>query len=335
MAIVYSTREIHPRDRLSYWLEVATKAFAGHEFASSSGSSFTADIRSGLLAGLAVSAFECDPCGAYRTARHVARNSNDDFLLCLQVAGKGMFEQDGRQAVIEPDSFVLLDARRPYASVYPEHVQVITFKVPRQKLGSRLGNVETLTARSIAAQSSVGGLTSRFLSMLPSCIDTVDDAAAPRLAEQALDLIALAVSEEFGRSGAALSSARCTALFRLKAVIESRLNDPDLKPGAVAVGADISVRYANDLLSQEGFSIERYVLHRRLERCRSALEDRVQAHRKIGEIAFSWGFSDLSHFARRFREAYGFSPSDYRRRALEATAARGSGDGVAAKGGAT
>jgi AraC family transcriptional regulator, positive regulator of tynA and feaB len=33
----------------------------------------------------------------------------------------------------------------------------------------------------------------------------------------------------------------------------------------------------------------------------------------IGEIAFSWGFSDQSHFTRRFRAAYGMSPSDYRR----------------------
>jgi AraC family transcriptional regulator, positive regulator of tynA and feaB len=75
------------------------------------------------------------------------------------------------------------------------------------------------------------------------------------------------------------------------------------------------VRYANDLLSQEGSSIERYVQRRRLERCRRALEDPKQAHRLIGEIAFAWGFSDLSHFSRRFRATYGMTPSDYRRRA--------------------
>jgi AraC-like DNA-binding protein len=39
----------------------------------------------------------------------------------------------------------------------------------------------------------------------------------------------------------------------------------------------------------------------------------MQAHRTIGDIAYSWGFSDLSHFARRFKRAYGCTPSDYRR----------------------
>ena len=63
-------------------------------------------------------------------------------------------------------------------------------------------------------------------------------------------------------------------------------------------------------------SIERYINERRLQRCRRALEDSRQDHRSIGEIAFKWGFSDLSHFSRRFKTRFGMSPSDYRREAL-------------------
>jgi AraC-like DNA-binding protein len=71
------------------------------------------------------------------------------------------------------------------------------------------------------------------------------------------------------------------------------------------------------LLAEENWSLERYLNERRLERCRSALEDAAQSHRSIGEIAFKWGFSDLSHFGRRFKARYGLSPSDYRRQAQE------------------
>ena len=76
----------------------------------------------------------------------------------------------------------------------------------------------------------------------------------------------------------------------------------------MAAETGISVRYANTLLSAEGSSLERYILNRRLERCRRALEDPRHAHRTIGEIAFAWGFSDLSHFARRFKAKFGVSP---------------------------
>jgi AraC-like DNA-binding protein len=317
MAIVHSTSTVHPRDRLSYWLEVATRAFVRHEFTSSTGPSFLGDLHTGQLNGLGVSQYTCDPCRITRSARDIARSDSDDILLSLNLSGKGLHTQGGRQAVNEKGSFLLIDCRYPYATVYPERIQSITIKIPRKGLEARLGNLTGLTARAISARGAVAGLTSGFLSMLPSRVDTLDTAAASKLAEQALDLIALAVAEEAGQSGPTLSSVRTTALFRLKSVIETHLREPHLRPAAVAAETGISVRYANTLLSHEGLSIERYILCRRLERCRSALEDPTQSHRQIGEIAFSWGFSDLSHFVRRFRTAYGLTPGDYRRRARQ------------------
>jgi AraC-like DNA-binding protein len=42
------------------------------------------------------------------------------------------------------------------------------------------------------------------------------------------------------------------------------------------------------------------------------LEDPLQAHRTLSEIATGWGFSDMTHFGRRFKAAYGVLPSEYR-----------------------
>ena len=44
-----------------------------------------------------------------------------------------------------------------------------------------------------------------------------------------------------------------------------------------------------------------------------ALADARQAHRSVGEIAYAWGFSDQSHFTRRFKSVFGCPPSDYRK----------------------
>jgi len=41
-------------------------------------------------------------------------------------------------------------------------------------------------------------------------------------------------------------------------------------------------------------------------------EPPVLAHRHVSEIAFAWGFNDLSHFGRVFREHFGMSPRDFR-----------------------
>ena len=58
----------------------------------------------------------------------------------------------------------------------------------------------------------------------------------------------------------------------------------------------------------------RLIQTRRLEHCRLALEDPLQSHRTLSEIAYGWGFSDMTHFSRRFKTTYGVLPSEYRSR---------------------
>jgi AraC family transcriptional regulator, positive regulator of tynA and feaB len=51
---------------------------------------------------------------------------------------------------------------------------------------------------------------------------------------------------------------------------------------------------------------------RRLQHCRQALEDPSQLGRTVGDIAYSCGFSDLSHFTRRYKAQFGRSPGESR-----------------------
>jgi len=48
----------------------------------------------------------------------------------------------------------------------------------------------------------------------------------------------------------------------------------------------------------------------------------VLAHRHVSEIAFAWGFNDLSHFGRVFREHFGMSPRDFRQSQLRLTSSQ-------------
>ncbi len=314
MKLLFSTNSVHPRDRLAFWREEATKAFVRHEFRSARGASFEGTIRTVLLPGLGVSAIECDQCEVGRRASDILSHDADEVFLCLQLTGRSVWDQDGQQAINEAGGFVLIDPGRPYTTLYPTRTKSITFTIPREALKSRLGNLAAVTARTVDAQSPLAKLASGYLALLPERGNELDDITGSTVANHALDLVALTLSMAFNGSGAALSSPRALASLRLKQVIEARLGDPELKPAAVAAEAGISLRYANALLSPEGTSLERYIIARRLERCRRTLEDPMQMHRMISEIAYSWGFSDLSHFARRFKKQFGCTPSEIRRK---------------------
>jgi AraC-like DNA-binding protein len=135
---------------------------------------------------------------------------------------------------------------------------------------------------------------------------------AAKIAHQALDLVALAFAADAAIGHVALSSRRGATLLRLKATIEGALYDHTLKPVDAAAAAGIGVRYANALLAEEDTSLERYIVLRRLQHCHKALVDPAQARRTVSDIAYSYGFSDLSHFTRRFKAQFGCLPRDCR-----------------------
>ncbi len=326
MAIIFSTGEVHPRDRLSYWLELLEKSFFRHTFRPTDGPAFNGEIKGGCVGSLKVAHSSLDSGRASRTARDQARDDIDDIYIDVRLTGTSIVSNGWREATHAPGTMVLLDARQP-GQTWDQTPTTSNFACfPRSGLEARLGNLHGLTALALPAEQPIVGLAVGFLSMLVQRAGSFDEVVGSKLADQALDLLALAYSTELGLPHPNLSSARSTSLLRLKSVVEDRLCESDLKPAAVAAAAGISVRYANYLLSQEGLSVERYIQHRRLEHCRRALEDPTQGRRLIGDIAFGWGFSDLSHFVRRFRVAYAITPSDCRRRALERTASAGPQD---------
>jgi AraC-like DNA-binding protein len=313
---VLAMSDIHPRDRLAYWYDVACKVFVKHECRVDRLSAFDATIHHAPLGELGI--VSLDSLGlhfAEVTARNIANGEDDVFFLCLQIEGSATLGQDGREATIRPGDFVLLDAQRPYSCRYPAHWRQIIIKIPHRSLKARLAPSSELTACAVRRDQGVAGLASGYIEMIPDHIGGLQPTAKSQIAEHVLDLAALALASEAGKDKPALSSGRALALLQLRAAIESRLREPALDPSTAAAAAGISVRYANDLLSEQGTSLERLIVSRRLEHCRRALEDPAQAQRTITEIAFAWGFSDVSHFDRRFKAAFGCSPRDHRRRA--------------------
>jgi len=169
-----------------------------------------------------------------------------------------------------------------------------------------------MVAMCIKPSDAEGGLTSSLLAMLPGYVDRLQPATSKVLSNQVLDLIALSLTLRMDAARPKLYSSQAVVSMKLRAAIESQLSDPELDSDAVAAAARISVRYANQVLAREGTSIARLIQARRLERCRRALHDPSQVHRTISEIAYGWGFTDLTHFGRSFRAAFGMLPSEFR-----------------------
>ena len=196
MVLVYSTSDVHPRDSVSYWVEVVTKGFVKYVLTPTGGPTFRASVRTGSLDCLGVSVYECDPHAMGRSVRDISRADNDDVFICLQVSGKSTNLQDDRQATVERGAFFLLDPRRPFAGRCEQRGTMVAISVPRRLIETRTGPVAAVSSRPLNDRNPLAGLAFGYLTMLPSQIEALGGTTASKVAEHALDLAALAFSTE-------------------------------------------------------------------------------------------------------------------------------------------
>jgi AraC family transcriptional activator of tynA and feaB len=312
MEQLFSTETVHPRDRFDYWHDVACRNLLKHDSRPECRLKFQAAIYAARLADLGLILFNNSPMGVSRTPHQVARATSDELFVCRQMSGLLALEQNGREIAIEAGDVTLIDPLIPYRGKFSRDSNLLVLKVPRRALEARVGRTREMVLCPIKPSQAEGSLLSSFAAMLPPHVGRISRVVENLAKEHVLDLLAVSLTTAIGARTPRISSAHSFALMNVRAAIEARLTDPMLDVSAVAAAAGISVRYANVVLAREGTSIMRLILARRLVRCQEALRDPSQAHRTLSEIAYGWGFSDMTHFSRRFRAAYGVLPSEYR-----------------------
>ncbi len=74
----------------------------------------------------------------------------------------------------------------------------------------------------------------------------------------------------------------------------------------------ISARYVHKLFAASSTTFSSYVVAKRLEHIRSDLLSPACRNQPISNLAYRWGFNDLSSFNRAFKSRFGCSPSRFR-----------------------
>nr|WP_297459014.1 AraC family transcriptional regulator [uncultured Halomonas sp.] len=128
--------------------------------------------------------------------------------------------------------------------------------------------------------------------------------------EQALYQVATRLVQRAGKFQPGGTSSRPDALLKLaKEYILAHLEE-DVSLDDISQAAHLSKYHFLRLFRQQvGMTPHQYVINRRINAARSALD----AGAVPNDVAFRYGFADLSHFNRRFKRIYGMTPYQYRR----------------------
>ncbi|WP_426748291.1 helix-turn-helix domain-containing protein [Myxococcus faecalis] len=311
MRTVFSTDGVSEQQRHEYWQELASKVLLGLRTEHKSSSSpFFGRLDHHDAGPLGVTYLHSSAQSVYRGEPEIARAPRECYYLCMQVEGVCRLRQGREERYSHPGDVELFDGTRPGELSFDADYRRIVIVAPYSTLRPRLSRPDDLVGSVLHTQEGVGALVSAYLRAF--AVNQLAEPVAGSVSDNLLELLALAFNTQGRTLQTNAASVREARRHALRLYVERHLAEPSLSPATAAAHFRMSTRYLHGLFAEGGESFMRQVLSRRLERCRQALEDPDMDARGIADIAFSWGFVDLTHFGRAFKKAYGMTPRDWR-----------------------
>ncbi|HUI60489.1 MAG TPA: helix-turn-helix domain-containing protein [Steroidobacteraceae bacterium] len=315
----WSTNDVEPRHRASYWRDVISRAVLGGSVDMLE-PGFAGCISARRLHRLAFASFDSSAHDILREKRDIARDTTGSFLLSLQLAGTAKLRQGGREAELRTGQMGILDSTKPFVVSFTGTVRRMVAVLPRdlvRRYAPVLG--EASAPLLIDNSAPCADLVREYVTRLSNPAFEVSEIAAEVLSENLCSLLGIVSSGSAGARGA--PAERDLRLESLLAYMRRHATNPELTPGDAAAHLKISVRSIHKLMRETGRTFCAWLLDERIDQCIRRLRSPQYARQRISEIAWDCGFSDVSYFNGVFKQRVGMTPSSLRHSATGATEA--------------
>ena len=248
-------------------------------------------------------------------------NSNTDYeyILILQLTGYCQIYSSNHQVNVEGGDMILLSSQNDWTIVFQEDYSQIVIRFHYAYITPLIAVKDIPLMACFTNKSGVGRLFLDYLMRLKNELDVgnISQSAAIPLSRSIINLV-LACLLELNN---ALNNKKNSATYeyhisRIKNYIAQNLREPTLSVEVISQALSISTPHLHRIFKSEPMSISHYIWSKRLQGCVKDLSDYGKLNVSISTIAFSWGFNDAAHFSRAFKEQYGISPSNWRKKKL-------------------
>lgn len=305
----WSTADVDSRQALAYWVETICKSFLEIDIDSPEPQHFHGRLDQAELGPATLYVVQADTQTVRRTAARIAHSRYEAGYFLLQLrAGRLRFQQHGRDTCIEAGDCLLVDCNAPYRLDCLPATRSLALRFSHDWLRNWIPAPQSLAGLPLRSNSGWSGALCAALASLDT--DNNEELALPpgTVAEQIAALLALAAGP-----GAQVPSGSEKLFGRIRRTIRDRCHEAGLSPGAVAADHGISKRYLHYLCAQADTTFRNELMRVRLDVALRLLSDRRFDSLSVSEVASRCGFVEPSHFARRFREAFGHGPTEFRR----------------------
>jgi len=301
----WSTADVESRHALAYWVDTICKSFLEIDIDSPQRHHFHGYLDQFELGPATLYRVEADTQTVRRTRARINHSRYVGYFLLHLRSGQLALQQYGRESRINAGDCVLIDCGAPYRLECLPTTRSVALRFPEQWLRNWIPTPESLAGLPLRAGSGWAAALSAALTAL----DTDEELALPAsiVAEQIAALLALVAGPDLQARTAS------SHLFnRVRRTIRDRCHESGLSPGMVADDVGVCKRYLHYLCADAGTTFRKELMRMRLDAAQRLLSDKRYEVLSIGEVSARCGFMEPSHFARRFRQAFGHGPSEFR-----------------------
>ncbi|WP_298172976.1 helix-turn-helix domain-containing protein [Novosphingobium sp.] len=304
----FATDGIAPPERLAFWNALVDRVYSG-TYVKSASEDFTGEMWTWQVGDLAMIRPRSTASFVGRDPRYTPE---ERLILHLQCRGSSSHRQSGTETMLGAGDFVIASPHEAYAIDLAAH-ELLVVEFPRAPLAERFPGLDDALRQRMSGGSPGARVFHDFLLSLwrQSQQGFADPDWQEGVSQVFYDLVALAMRGAT-KPDAAVPSADSALRRRVLGIVEAQLADPALRTLSLAAACGASVRTIQNLFASMGTTPSAYILERRLARAAERLGAAPDA--SITEVAFELGFNDSAYFARAFRQRFGVSPREWRRK---------------------
>lgn len=236
--------------------------------------------------------------------------------LDIQVDGMLKLTQHGKQVHLTPGQIGLYLSSKPAQLECYGNYQSRSLRVPVDRLNTRAQRWDEFGALSFDGNQGLAPPVLSFLTGLFPVAPTLTSSAQAAVANHLVGLVEAMLADLHLHEGDSPQSPAADLLEQCLAFIETRLSDPELNPQMVAGSAHISIRYLHQIFKKTAMNCANYIRLRRMERVKADLTLEEFAMVPVEKLLQRWGVQNPSHFGQVFKRIEGYTPTEFRRKAL-------------------
>lgn len=252
--------------------------------------------------------FRASPHALERTSSIAANAGGEHYMISTQITGTMAIISGADEIVLRPGDVGILDTSRPFSAKFTGDTTRAIILINKRRFPSLLRLRNGAAMDALLARHPYCRIVRQYILSFGDIEHPHERATIDAL----IGNLAHAVSHVYAGTRLESGSKNFITVDDANSYISEHHSDPNLTPTSIAAGLGISLRKLFSLYEKAPFGIEKTIIQTRLRVALETISSPDFAHESITSIAIRSGFKDSAHFSRKFREAYGVSPSGWR-----------------------